>query len=151
MKKIISILVLLAFIFGFALLIDALPPNGVSAPEKTSEELLKEDFTLLREKVAAAGYEVMDSFVDTKFEGVIDVFSFRINFNSYTVATIPIVLCEDEAAAYHNCFLLEGSIKLPMRNGCIFAFPGKDYPENVLAVVDAIINGKDIPKNEITK
>lgn len=151
MKKIISVLILLAFLAGFAFLIDVLPSNGTSAPEKTAEDILNDDFALLRERVANAGYEVVDTFVDAKFEGVVKAFSFKINFDANTVATIPIILCEDEEAVLYNCSLFEGGIKLPIHNGCIFAYPGKDYPENVLNTVKAIVNGEEIPKNEISE
>ena len=65
----------------------------------------------------------------------------------YTVATIPVVLCDNEASVDYNCEILEGGIKLPIRNGCIFSFPGKDYPEDVLAVMEAIVFDKEIPEN----
>ena len=141
MKRIIAIFMLLVLISGCT----------SKAPEKSPADALKEEFSALREKTEEAGYEVRDSFVDAKFEGVVEAFSVKINFDANTVATIPVVLCESEYDADYNCRLLEGGIKLPIKNGCVFSYPGKDYPENVIAVVDAIVNGKEIPKNEFVK
>ncbi len=141
MKRIISIIMLLIIVTGCT----------SKKQEKSPTEILKDEFSITREKVAEAGYEVVDTFVDAKFEGVVKAFSFKVNFDANTVATIPIILCEDEEAVLYNCSLLEGGIKLPIHNGCIFAYPGKDYPENVLNTVKAIVNGEEIPKNEFKK
>lgn len=152
MKKFVSILVLAVLLIGASALIDYLPDtNEISVQSIVAPFSDKEAFDALREKVEAAGYIVTDSFVDSKFEGVKEAFSVKINFDANTVATIPVVLCENEAAVDYNCEILEGGIKLPIRNGCIFSFPGKDYPEDVLAVVKAIVYDKEISENPFKK
>ena len=151
MKKVVSILILFVILVGLTFFINMLPSDNADISAKTAEALLLSDFSKLRQKSAEAGYEVRDSFVDAKFEGVVEAFSVKINFDANTVATIPIVLCESEDAAKYNCDILEGGIKLPIRNGCVFSYPGRDYPENAIAVIDAIVNGKEIPQNDFAK
>lgn len=131
MKKFISILCALVIILSLAAC-----NSGVS------------EFNTLRDKVAAAGYEVSDAYVDANFRDVVAAFNVKVNFDKNTIASIPIVLTKSENAAKANCELFgENSIKLPIHNGKIFAYPGKDYPENVLNLVSAIVNGEEIPKN----
>ena len=132
MKRIITITLLLALILS------------LSACSKRDED----EFAALRERVSAAGYEVKDAFVDANFKDVVSAFSIKVNFDANTVATIPIILTKSEAAATENCALFGAdSIKLPIQNGKIFSYPGRDYPEEVLNLVKAIVNGEEIPKN----
>ncbi|MBQ9985085.1 MAG: hypothetical protein IJP38_02140 [Oscillospiraceae bacterium] len=111
-------------------------------------ESSQKDFDALRERVSAAGYTVSDAYVDASFEGVVTAFAVKVNFDANTVATIPIILTKSESAAKKNCEMFgEDSIKQPIQNGKIFSYPGKDYPEDVLNLVHAIVNGEDIPLN----
>lgn len=105
-------------------------------------------FASLREKVSAAGYEVSEVYVDSKFEDVVSAFAVKVSFDANTVATIPIILSGSEKAAEKNCALFGSeSIKIPIRNGKIFSYPGKDYPEAVINLITAIVNNDTIPKN----
>jgi|GEM_PF-5744015 len=132
MKKFISVLSLVILILSLA-------ACGASD---------EENFAALRERVAAAGYEVSDAYVDASFEDVVTAFAVKVNFDANTVATIPIILTKSESAAEHNCAMFgEDSIKQPIHNGKIFSYPGKDYPEDVLNLVSAIVNNEDIPTN----
>lgn len=132
MKKIISVLTLILIIFSLA------------ACGSGDEE----NFAALRDRVTTAGYEVSDAYVDASFKDVVKAFAVKVNFDANTVATIPIILTKSEKAAEENCALFgEDSIKQPIQNGKIFSYPGKDYPEDVLNLVSAIVNDEDIPKN----
>lgn len=107
----------------------------------------KRNFEALKTAVAAAGYDVSDTYVDSSFEGVVSAFSVKINFDENTEASVPIILCSSEKAVKKNEEKFgEDSIKLVISNGKIFSYPGKDYPEHVLNVVRAIVNGESIPK-----
>ena len=131
MKKIISIIAALVIILSLA-----------ACNKDTS------DFNALRDKVEAAGYNVSDAYVDANFRDVVAAFNVKVYFDKNTIASIPIVLTKSESAAKANCELFgENSIKQPIQSGKIFAYPGKDYPEHILDLVNAIVNGYEIPKN----
>lgn len=131
MKKIVSALITAIMLFTLF---------ACSSGEK--------DFDALRERVELAGYDVSDAYVDASFTDVVKAFSVKVNFDANTVASIPIILTKSEAAAKKNCELFgANSIKLPIQNGCIFSYPGRDYPEHVLNLITAIVNGSEIPVN----
>ena len=105
-------------------------------------------FDELRSRVVAAGYEVSDAYVDANFEDVVSAFTVKVNFDANTVATIPVILTKSERAAKNNCEKFgDDSIKLPIQNGKVFSYPGRDYPEDVITLITHIINGEEIPEN----
>ncbi|MBQ4545166.1 MAG: hypothetical protein II996_06320 [Oscillospiraceae bacterium] len=105
-------------------------------------------FDELRSRVEAAGYEVSDAYVDANFEDVVSAFTVKVNFDANTVATIPVILTKSERAAKNNCEKFgDDSIKLPIQNGKVFSYPGRDYPEDVITLITHIINGEEIPEN----
>lgn len=139
MKKLTALFLTLVLIFSFA---------ACSAKPANVEDADIANFTALRDKVEAAGYTVSDAYVDSNFKEVSKAFSVKVYFDSNTIAAIPIILTKTEEAAIANCEMFgPDSIKLPIRNGKIFSYPGKDYPENVLALVEAIVNNAEIPEN----
>ena len=108
----------------------------------------KNAFSELRSKVEAAGYEVSEAYVDANFEDVVSAFTVKVNFDANTVATIPVILTKSERAAKKNCEKFgDDGIKLPVQNGKIFSYPGRDYPEEVITLITHIINGEEIPEN----
>lgn len=133
MKKIVLSLFALLMLFSI---------SGCSSRDE-------ENFNALRANVQEAGYEVTDVFVDSSFEGVVSSFALKVAFDENTTATIPVVLTKSERAARKNCEMLGGvnGIKLPIQSGKIFSYPGKDYPEEVIALITAIVNGDNIPEN----
>ena len=105
-------------------------------------------FDELRSRVEAAGYEVSDAYVDANFEDVVSAFTVKVNFDANTVATIPVILTKSERAAKNNCEKFgDDSIKLPIQNGKVFSYPGRDYPEDVITLITHIINVEEIPQN----
>lgn len=156
MKKIIASLLSLVVILSLSAVIPNLakmsavvvgiaPSQSAQLPAGPTDE---ENFLALRAKVEAAGYQVSETFVDANFLDVVSAFAVKVNFDKNTVATIPIILTASEESARANCEMFgENSIKLPIQNGKIFSYPGKDYPEDVLNLVTAIVNNTDIPTN----
>ncbi|MBQ2840521.1 MAG: hypothetical protein IJE70_04155 [Oscillospiraceae bacterium] len=132
MKKIIAILLLSIVI----LTLSACTSGDIKA------------FDELRSRVEAAGYKTSDVYVDTSFEDVVSAFTVKVNFDANTVATVPVILTKSERAAKKNCEKFgNDSIKLPIQNGKVFSYPGRDYPEDVITLITSIVNGEDIPEN----
>ncbi len=158
--KIISAVVGVVFILLLTYTTTLLKPISLEVKIKLSDtkaekteitgwekELDAEDFEALKKKIEAAGYEVKKAYLDSSFKYV-EAINVKVPFDEHSSASIPIALTESEADAKFNCDLLGyDGIKAPVYEKNLFSYPGKDYPNRVLELIDAIIQNKEIPQN----
>ena len=131
MKRSLAIITLLAFIF-------ILSSCGNSGGDK---------FEKMQARLTDAGYEVRETFVDSNFKGVVSAFSVKIPFGSDAYISIPVILTENSSLAKENCELFkDGSTNESIQNGNIFSFYDKGYPDDIKALIKAVVDGKEIPK-----
>ncbi|MBR5543167.1 MAG: hypothetical protein IKU65_03615 [Oscillospiraceae bacterium] len=131
MKRFLTIITLLAMVLS------------LSACMKSDEKKFED----MKTSLEAAGYEVRNTFVDSTFEGVVSAFSFKVSIGKDFTVSIPVVLTDSKASATKNCAMFgEESPNKPIQNGRFFSYPAKGYPQSVLDLVEALLNGEDISK-----